>query len=952
MATIADLLVRIGGDSKELQKEIAAVKRQMKSSFGGDALEFSQGAATTMMGIAAGMGVLGIASIKMASDFQASERAFTTLLKDGDQAKNFLNDLAQFAANTPFELQGLTDTAKKLLAFKFQAQDIIPIMQTVGDAAAMLGSGQDGINGMTMALSQMQAKGKVQGEELLQLAERGVNAYQYLADAMGVSVAEAQDKVSKGMVSSKEGINAILFGMQKDFAGGMKGISEEMTGILSNIKDGTASVMREIGLDLIEELNLKEHLKSVADWTGEFAQKIKEGGINQALKDMIPPEVGAAIFAMAGALVFVAYPAMKLAAFGAVSMLAPFALVIAKGAALGALAYLIWRAWEPLGDYFSAAWTKAGAVTEGVTSTILLIIYEFVHSSLTVLSSLSNFLGGAFSDSINNGLANVSSAINTTVKGIENAKTRSAAASVKMGENWGAVGDTVAKGISGIVDSGKQLNTEFKGLSSTSAASAAGVSETGKSASKAAKEMDKLAQAAKRLSESIEQEWVRLIKNQIEQLDIWHAEQLKELEASKVANENYERDKERVAQIYSIRRIKILQDEANSAREQFRQMRDDYVNILKDVSFGSLGGSAKLQFDLDLDFTGKTQKMTDYFTKINQDFETADAAGKQRILANLDKFGVEYQNIDGKRLDFSKTMADMEAAYLAQKKLEEIANYQQCKDIQADIDEAYRFNSLTMLQEALTAENAIRLNDMEAQKEMMAVYQEAFLASQMTASQLIASMYSTAFSGLSGALSDIFTGTKSVSDAFQALGKSMLKVIADFVAKKIAGDLMIALFGKAIMATQVAASVAAGKATAAAWADAAAYVSLASWGANSVPAMAGIEATLALTAAGSGGLSGGGSGGGPPATSDFKNIVPFANGGIVTSATLGMIGEGKYDEAVFPLNKRLLSKYFDFSSTDGSNTITGNLNIYGDINNGSDEDSLFDSLNDMIFAGI
>ena len=43
-------------------------------------------------------------------------------------------------------------------------------------------------NGAYMALSQMKAKGRAQGEEMLQLAERGVNAYQYLADYLGTDI--------------------------------------------------------------------------------------------------------------------------------------------------------------------------------------------------------------------------------------------------------------------------------------------------------------------------------------------------------------------------------------------------------------------------------------------------------------------------------------------------------------------------------------------------------------------------------------------------------------------------------------------------------------------------------------------------------------------------------------------------------------------------------------------
>ena len=40
--TIADLLVRIGADTSDLQKKLNATKRQMNSAFGGPALDLSK----------------------------------------------------------------------------------------------------------------------------------------------------------------------------------------------------------------------------------------------------------------------------------------------------------------------------------------------------------------------------------------------------------------------------------------------------------------------------------------------------------------------------------------------------------------------------------------------------------------------------------------------------------------------------------------------------------------------------------------------------------------------------------------------------------------------------------------------------------------------------------------------------------------------------------------------
>lgn len=153
MANIAELLVKIGADSSGLRKELAASQRQLKRAFGPEALSLSKGAVTLLAGLATAAGLAGAAAVKMSADFAASKTAFTTLLGSAEKAEKMLSDLQRFAADTPFELPGLTKSAQKLLAFGFAAQDIIPIMSAVGNAIALVGGGQEAIDGVIRALA-------------------------------------------------------------------------------------------------------------------------------------------------------------------------------------------------------------------------------------------------------------------------------------------------------------------------------------------------------------------------------------------------------------------------------------------------------------------------------------------------------------------------------------------------------------------------------------------------------------------------------------------------------------------------------------------------------------------------------------------------------------------------------------------------------------------------------
>ena len=64
MATIADLLVKIGADTSDLRKELNATKRQIKTAFGSEALDVSKKSLAVLGGIGAYLAALGVASVK------------------------------------------------------------------------------------------------------------------------------------------------------------------------------------------------------------------------------------------------------------------------------------------------------------------------------------------------------------------------------------------------------------------------------------------------------------------------------------------------------------------------------------------------------------------------------------------------------------------------------------------------------------------------------------------------------------------------------------------------------------------------------------------------------------------------------------------------------------------------------------------------------------------------
>lgn len=76
-----------------------------------------------------GVGYLSKSVIELASNLQQNQIAFTTMLGSADAAKKMLADLSDFAKKTPFELVGIRETAKQLLAMGVTQENMIPTMK-------------------------------------------------------------------------------------------------------------------------------------------------------------------------------------------------------------------------------------------------------------------------------------------------------------------------------------------------------------------------------------------------------------------------------------------------------------------------------------------------------------------------------------------------------------------------------------------------------------------------------------------------------------------------------------------------------------------------------------------------------------------------------------------------------------------------------------------------------
>ncbi|WP_337477825.1 tape measure protein [Phascolarctobacterium succinatutens] len=343
-------------------------------------------------GMAGGILNMGIASVQAAAQMRQYEIAFQTMLKSAEAGTQMLRDLQQFAAETPFDVPGVVSAGQQLMAFGFKAEEIIPMLTNLGDAASGLGLGTEGVSRLAYALGQMQTSGKLNAQDMMQLTSAGISAWDMLAQAAGKTVAEMKDLCSKGAIDSKAAVQTIVAGMNDQFGGMMAKTSDEVSGLLANIEETAGNTSAAVGKYLTEAFNIKGILKDVSDRLGEFQQKMQTAteqgkSLGDVIKECVPAPVIAVIGAFAAVLAVVSVAAV--ATLGAVLGLS--AGIVAAGAAIGAAIALIITYWDDLANAVKAA-------VQGILDTVVIIGTAVTEAILGVVRWILDTIGDMWAD--------------------------------------------------------------------------------------------------------------------------------------------------------------------------------------------------------------------------------------------------------------------------------------------------------------------------------------------------------------------------------------------------------------------------------------------------------------------------------------------------------------------------------------------------------------------------
>lgn len=242
----------------------------------------------------------------IAAGRETDKISFATLFGSKETADSYLTNLVGMANSTPFLYDDLTSMSKTLATYGYDADSILPVLQTIGDAGAALGQSTNDMTAVATAIGRMKSSNKTTLEYLNILNDRGIGAVGMLSDAYGVDQGTMYSMISKGEVAGQDAARIILDALSDSFAGSMEAQSKTFSGITSTIEGLQQELdnamgegynqTRMQGLEAQKEWlagdsgqEMQEAYTAIGDWKASL-ENAKEQYIRDAMNDAMGSE--------------------------------------------------------------------------------------------------------------------------------------------------------------------------------------------------------------------------------------------------------------------------------------------------------------------------------------------------------------------------------------------------------------------------------------------------------------------------------------------------------------------------------------------------------------------------------------------------------------------------------------------------------------------------------------
>lgn len=233
-----------------------------------------------------GLSLQSLVAREMVTSGQA-ENVASALDLAGGRAKDLQGWIQKLAIESPFTQEGVAVAFRQAMAYGFTTDEAQRLTQAMIDFAAGSGASEDSMGRVALALGQVKAKGKLAGQEILQLTNAGLNVRDIISKYLGVTTAEFVKMQEKGLIPADVAIKAITESLETDFGGAAKRQATSFSGLISSLSDIKQVGLREFFTGAFEAAQpLMEKIVNVLS-SPEFMANLNSMG--QAVGDFLTP---------------------------------------------------------------------------------------------------------------------------------------------------------------------------------------------------------------------------------------------------------------------------------------------------------------------------------------------------------------------------------------------------------------------------------------------------------------------------------------------------------------------------------------------------------------------------------------------------------------------------------------------------------------------------------------
>lgn len=393
--------------------------------------------------------VLGAFTFSAIKDFVGScldASASVELLKKGlsfqigeEQTDKLIKNIQTIGEQSAYDSNDLMNMAKQWVNIGDSADSATQKMKTIVDVGSAYGLTREQIEGANLALTQMQMSGKIGQQDMMQLINAGIPAWQLLSESMGLPVAQLKEMSSKGELT-QQAIDTLFQSMQTKCQGATANMNGTLSAAFSNLDEVVHNTMASIGDIISKAFNVQGVSSSLSEFVGKFRQDLEY--IKNLMSHMSFAEALEKEYGKAGGLIEIvgnlaaAYMAVKGAQMLCVAAQAAFNLVTEMNpwvAGLTVVIAILLIAYQHI-DQIKAGWqTCCESVQNGCKS----IESWFANAGSTISNAWHSVVDGI---------------VNTFKSGVE-----------KLKNIWKGIVDTVSHPVDAVVNVTKNIAERVTG---------------------------------------------------------------------------------------------------------------------------------------------------------------------------------------------------------------------------------------------------------------------------------------------------------------------------------------------------------------------------------------------------------------------------------------------------------------------------------------------------------